>query len=257
MAIRTTAIINLKGGVAKTTTVINMAAILNRDYGANVLVIDGDSQCNTTEFFGGDPEGTNLAGVLRCAREYEDPGAFAASIIKKTDYEGIDLVPASETLMDLDLSKVEQGDVNCNILRYLVEEVRYKYDYILIDCPPAFNAASAAALVAADDAVIPIKLDAFSLRGMANLMRQIRNMRRINPRLRVAGVLPTMWYRDEQIVDAESQLRSAGLNVYHHIRRSNTVDKMTFRQEPLLISSPNSAAGVDYRKFVAEYVGVD
>jgi chromosome partitioning protein len=86
-------------------------------------------------------------------------------------------------------------------------------------------------------------------------MRQIKNMRRINPRLILAGVLPTMWYRDEKITEAESQLKQAGLKVFHHIRRSDKVDRMTFQQEPLLVSSPNSAAGVDYRKFVKEYVG--
>lgn len=254
MAIRTTAILNLKGGVAKTTTAINMAAILAEKHHARVLLIDGDSQCNTTEFFGADSRGSNLAEILRNAQFYDDPGAYAASCIQGTQYDRIHLLPGDEMLMDMDLSKVEQGTVNSNVLRYLVEEVRQQYDYILIDCPPAFNAASAAALIAADDVIIPIKLDAFSLRGMGNLMRQIKNMRKINPRLKVAGLLPTMWYKDSQIQEAEKQLREAGLSVFHHIRRSDKVDKMTFQQDPLLISSPNSAAGVDYRKFVAEYV---
>ncbi|MBR2311114.1 MAG: ParA family protein [Oscillospiraceae bacterium] len=254
MSIRTTAILNLKGGVAKTTTAINMAAILAEKHRNRVLLIDADSQCNTTEFFGVDPTGSNLADVLRGAGYYDDPGAYAASRIQNTQYEHIDLLPGDDTLMDMDLSKVEQGAVNSNVLRYLVEEVKERYDYILIDCPPAFNAASAAALIAADDVIIPIKLDAFSLRGMGNLMRQIKNMRRINPRLKLAGCLPTMWYKDPQIQEAEQQLKAAGLSVFHHIRRSDKVDKMTFQQEALLISSPNSAAGVDYRKFVAEYV---
>lgn len=255
MSIRTTAILNLKGGVAKTTTAINMAAILAKDYKAKVLLIDADSQCNTTEFFGGEPSIGNLAQVLRQAKFSEDPGEYAAACIQKTEFENVDLLPGDESLMDMDLSKVEQGTVNANVLRHLVETVKDKYSYILIDCPPAFNAASAAALIAADDVIIPIKLDAFSLRGMGNLMRQIKNMKRINPRLRLAGCLPTMWYNDPQIRDAEKQLRDAGLPIFHHIRRSDKVDKMTFQQDPLLISSPNSAAGVDYKKFVAEYVG--
>lgn len=255
MAIRTTAILNLKGGVAKTTTAINMAAILAKDHGKRVLLVDADSQCNTTEFFGVDGTAANLALVLRGAGYYDDPGAFAAQHIQRTEYQNIDLLPGDDTLMDMDLSKVEQGTVNSNVLRYLVEEVKDRYDYILIDCPPAFNAASAAALVAADDVIIPIKLDAFSLRGMGNLMRQVKNMRRINPRLKLAGCLPTMWYRDPQIKQAEQQLKAAGLPVYPHIRRSDKVDRMTFRQEPLLVSSPNSAAGVDYRIFVRQYVG--
>lgn len=255
MAIRTTAILNLKGGVAKTTTAVNMAAILAKEHKARVMLIDGDSQCNTTEFFGAYPKQGSLAKILRLREDHFDPVGFCVSCIRETEYKNVDIIPGDDSLMDLDLSKVELGKVNVNILRQLVEGVSGMYDYILIDCPPAFNAASAAALVAADDVVIPIKLDAFSLRGMGNLMRQIKNMRRINPRLRLAGCLPTMWYKDPQIQAAEEQLRSAGLPVFPHIRRSDKVDRMTWQQDPLLVSSPNSAAGVDYRKFVAEYVG--
>lgn len=255
MAIKTTAIVNLKGGVAKTTTVINMAAILAKDHGKRVLIIDADSQCNTTEFFGAEPSNMNLATILRGAQYYVEPDEYAKSCIQGTDYVNIAILPGDETLMDLDLSKVEQGTVNSNVLRYLVESVKDQYDHILIDCPPAFNAASTAALVAADDVIIPIKLDAFSLRGMGNLMRQIKNMKLINPRLKVAGVLPTMWYRAENIRQSEEQLRAAGLYVFPHIRRSDKVDDMTFRQEPLLVSSPKSAAGVDYRNFVKEFIG--
>lgn len=255
MAIRTTAIVNLKGGVAKTTTVINMAAILAKDHKKRVLIVDADSQCNTTEFFGVEAPKMNLATVLRGAQYYVEPDSYARSCIQGTEYVNVEILPADETLMDLDLSKVEQGTVNSNVLRYLVEAVKDRYDHILIDCPPAFNAASAAALIAADDVIIPIKLDAFSLRGMGNLMRQIWNMRRINPRLTLAGVLPTMWYKDEKIEQAETQLRESGLRVFHHIRRSDKVDHMTFQQEPLLISSPKSGAGIDYRKFVNEFVG--
>lgn len=255
MAIRTTAILNLKGGVAKTTTAVNMAAILAKEHKARVLLIDADSQCNTTEFFGAVPSKGNVAQILRLPEDHYDPVSFCGSCIQATEYKGVNIIPGDDSLMDLDLSKVELGKVNVNILRQLVEGVSGMYDYILIDCPPAFNAASAAALVAADDVVIPIKLDAFSLRGMGNLMRQIKNMRRINPRLRLAGCLPTMWYKDPQIQAAEDQLRSAGLPVFPHIRRSDKVDRMTWQQDPLLVSSPNSAAGVDYRKFVTEYVG--
>lgn len=255
MALRTTAIVNLKGGVAKSTTAINMAAILAKEHGRKILIIDADSQCNTSEFFGADPRIGNLAEVLRGSGCYENPGDYAASRIQPTNFPGIDILSGEDALMDLDLSKVEQGTVNSNILRYLVNEVAEKYDHAFIDCPPAFNAASAAALIAADDVIIPIKLDAFSLRGMSNLMRQVKNMRRINPRLILAGVLPTMWYRDDKITEAENQLQKAGLRVFHHIRRSDKVDRMTFQQEPLLVSSPNSAAGVDYRRFVNEFLG--
>ena len=255
MSIRTTTILNLKGGVAKTTTAINMAAILARNYGKRVLLIDADSQCNTTEFFGGEYTGESMASILRSSRYCDEVKYVALRTIQPTGIENLHLIPADDTLMDMDLSAASNGTVDVNVLRSLVEAMREDYDYVLIDCPPAFNAASAAALVAADDVVIPIKLDAFSLRGMVNLTRQIKNMKRINPRLQIAGLLPTMWYDDQQIQEAEQQLRSSGIRIFHHIRRSDPVDKMTFRQEPLLISSPNSGAGIDYRTFVAEYVG--
>ena len=151
---------------------------------------------------------------------------------------------------------MELQGVQAEILKLLVDRVGAEaldlYDWCLIDCPPAFNAASAAALIAADEVIIPIKLDAFSLRGMTNMMRQIANMRRINPGLKLSGCLPTMWYNSPKIVEAEQTLKDSGLPVFDHIRRTDKVDDMTFAQEPLLISSPRSAAGVDYRRFVRD-----
>lgn len=244
---RTIVILNLKGGVAKTATAVNVAAILASDYKQRVLLIDADSQCNSTEFYGGDPAKGNLAELLRSGSQ-ED----AAWGIQSTRFTGVDLLAGDESLMDLDLTKVELQDVRATVLRDMVQllDSMHLYDWVLVDCPPAFNAASAAALIAADEVIIPIKLDAFSLRGMANLMRQIANMRQINPKLRLGGLLPTMWYRSENIQRAEETLRASGLPVYPHIRRTNKVDDMTFAQEPLLISSPKSAAGRDYRTFV-------
>ena len=257
---RTIAVVNLKGGVAKTTTVINVAAVLARDYRQQVLVIDADSQCNTTEFFGGDPADGNLAELLRMKPDpclTLDEAAMAA--IECGNFEGIDLISGDESLMDLDLSKVEDRQVNVTVLRDLRRELDALsdededcYDWCLIDCPPAFNAASAAALLMADEVLIPIKLDAFSLRGMTNLLRQIHNMRQINPKLKLLGCLPTMWEGDQEDADAVSELEKAGLPVLPAIRYTKKAKAMTYAQEPLLVSSPRSAAGVDYRKLVRE-----
>lgn len=239
---RTTAIINLKGGVAKTTTALNMAAILAKDYKQRVLLVDADSQCNCTEFFQrGNAHPGTLADMLR----------GLAPCIEHSRFDGVDLLPGDDSLMDLDLTKIETGSASAVCLRELTAELGDRYDRMIIDCPPAFNAASAAALVAADEVIIPIKLDAFSLRGMANIMQQVSNMRKINDSLTVAGILPTMWYKSDNIIEAEKMLREFGLPVLHHVRRTNKVDDMTFAQEPLVISSPKSAAGVDYRRVVA------
>ena len=255
---RTTAILNLKGGVGKTATTVNMAAILAADYGKRVLVVDADSQANTTEFFGGNPEEGRLSALLRYPSFEGNVGRDTmcwASVQPVAGYN-MHLIAADDSLMDLDLTSMKRDDVDAFILRDFLSgtDAAKRWDYCLIDCPPAFNAACAAALLAADDVIIPIKLDAFSLRGMANLMRQIQNMRKINSSLRVAGLLPTMVYKSEQISAALEALRASKLFVFPAIRKTNKVDDMTFAQEPLIKSSPKSAACIDYRRFVGAYV---
>lgn len=244
---RITAILNLKGGVAKTTTAINMAAILAQDHKKRVLLIDADSQCNSTDFYGGAMPGRCTMSDLLRRTDVNSP-------ILESSFPGVDIIPADDSLMDLDLSKVENKTVDVQCLSKLLKRVT-RYDYVLIDCPPAFNAATAAALLAADDVVIPIKLDAFAIQGMANLMRQVENMKRVNPRLRVAGILPVMWYRSAKVAAAESMLRESKLHIFSHIRRSPTVDAMTYSQIPLCAGSRNSGAGRDYKDFVEEYLG--
>ena len=127
---------------------------------------------------------------------------------------------------------------------------------MIFDCPPAFNAASAAALLAADEVIIPIKLDAFSVRGLANVARQIDNIQRINSSIRIAGALITMWRNTPVVLQAESSLRGCNiLPVFQTvIRRTDKVDEMTFERKPIALYSPRSAAGYDYRAFVQEYI---
>ena len=251
---KTIAICNLKGGVAKTTTVVNLAADLAHFHGKRVLVIDADSQANATEFLGGGRAGHSLATLLRLSKAERTDFTLsieADQIITASTVPAVDLLPADDSLMDLDLSKVEEGTAYVACLRDLLAG-RKDYDTCLIDCPPAFNAAAAAALLAADEVIIPIKLDAFSLRGLANLSRQIQNMRKINPQLRIAGMLPVMWYESRENRQALDRLRESGLHVFPRIRRSTMVDAMTYRQEPLYISSPKSGACHDYKTFAAK-----
>ena len=297
---KTIAICNLKGGVAKTTTVVNLAAILARDLHRRVLVIDADSQGNATSFLGGDREQPGMAALLQGQTTEEKPLE-----LQQTNVEGVTLIAGSAELMDLDLTKAGEGAVNVQCLRQLREQLERKaaayakvmgeddaercsalrknggpsrtpaptadhrkvrlshdgdntqllaatffglpYDYCLIDCPPAFNAASSAALIAADAVLIPVKLDAFALEGMANLLQQIQNMRRLNPALKVLGVLPVMWYKSDSILKAERALRDAGLRVLPRIRRSDKVDEMTYSQAPLIQCSSRSGPCKDYR----------
>lgn len=251
---KTTAILNLKGGVAKTTTAINLAAVLARFYQKRVLLIDADSQCNTTEFCGIDPGRVvvSLVDVMRTGKSCNPD-----FVIQKTTIPGVDIIPAADELMVMDITTLKYGTGNPEAIREFLGLVRDKYDFCLIDCPPAFNASGFAALVAADDVLIPIKLDAFSLRGMGNLMQQVENMQRINQDLDVAGLLPTMFYKSDRTEEAQMVLSKSPYRVFPAIRQSRRVDEMTYRQEPLCVCSPTSAAAVDYRRFSEKYLEVE
>lgn len=262
---RTTAIFNLKGGVAKTITTAAMADILAIDYGKRVLVIDADAQGNLSRYFGVEAqEGCSTLDLLQGTHET----VYSDWVTPARPDTPIDIIPADMTLMYADVD-IHEGRMTSH---HAVEELReaieedavspdpevreVAYDYMLIDCPPSFSAASAAALVAADDVVIPIRLDAFSTSGMADLLAQVANMRRLNARLKVAGVLATQYQRTPEEQAALKYLReTSGLPVFKtQVRYSPRVGAATYAREPLIRFSPMSGASVDYRHFVAEYM---
>lgn len=247
---RTTAIMNLKGGTGKTVTAINAAAILSEIHGFRVLTVDADSQANLTESLCRSPEDSirvgGLSDLLRGLPGFTYPSKL----------RGVDLLPGDETLMALDITAAGNGSADTMALADFLNSRTDKWDRVLIDCPPAFSAGAMAALIAADEVVIPLKLDAFGIRGLANLMEQVRNMRRINPDLMIAGVLPTMFYQDEIQKNAESELRrslmAAGVRCFHHVRRSTRMDGATFAQAPMLHYSPKSKTCYEYKLFVRD-----
>ena len=246
---------NLKGGTAKTVTAINLAAILAEDYAQHVLLVDADSQANLTEFVSRAPaDRMNVGGLADLLRGCSETALLPTKIEKVT------ILPGDETLMALDVTAASKGKADPMALRDWLEAIGKtrspRISRCVIDCPPAFSAAAAAALIAADEVVIPVKLDAFGVRGLANLIEQITNMKRLNADLAIAGVLPTMFYPSEQQKAAEQKLRDAlepaGIRVFPHITRSPKVDEMTFAQKPIIWTSPRSKAARDYRRFVSQ-----
>ena len=250
---RTICIMNLKGGTAKTVTAINLAAILARDYAQRVLLVDADSQANLTEFVAGGPADDSTPGglsdLLRGLEAFPLP----------TTMPNVKILIGDSSLMDLDVSMVNAHAVEPLVLSDWLETVADRFDWCVIDCPPAFSAAAMTALIAADEVVIPMKVDSFGMRGISNMMNQIRNMRRINPELEIAGVLPTMTYPDktqnEKLAELRGVLAQYHVRTFNSIRRSALVDRSTFSQEALITASPKSKCLFDYRVFVSRLIG--
>lgn len=250
---KTIAVVNLKGGVGKTITSINLAALLATEHNKRVLLVDADAQGNATRSLLREGTYETLADVLLGRRSpYEGP-AYASSI------RNLDVLPADDELRSLELNATI-GGARCNIraLADLRNELSEDdaYDYMLIDCPPAFTPACAAAILAATDIIIPIKVDRYSVDGMRDLTGQIAGIRRIDPNVRVAGCLLTMWYNADVVTQGEAFLREqAPVHVYDtHIRRTPKVDESTWTGEPVISWSPRSAASQDYRRFLEEYL---
>ena len=245
---RTTAIMNMKGGTAKTVTAINLAAILAHDYALRVLLVDADSQANLTEFVMEGAAAECIPGGLSDLLRGKDGKVLPTKI------RNVSIIAGDLDLMDLDVSSAYRGISHPMALRSFLETVEDRFEWCVIDCPPAFSAAAMEALIAADDVVIPLKLDAFGIRGLANIMEQIRNMKRLNSGLSIAGVLPTMYYPDELQSKAEIELRQSlrlsGIRCFRHIRRSNKMDGSTFDQRPLIDYSPKSKSCYEYKLFV-------
>ena len=251
---RTTAIMNLKGGTAKTVTAINTAADLVRYYDHKVLLIDADSQGNLSEFVASNPEHLDRVPGTSELLKGKTPERLAGTKIPDTM-----LLPGDDDLMAMDVTAVSAGIANPMVMAEWLETVSDQFDSCIIDCPPAFNAAAVAALMAAHQVVIPVKLDAFGIRGLARILAQIRNMKKVNPDLEIAGVLPTMFYNDQTqrqaLHDLRDSLTALGIRCFHQIRYSRPVDTSTFDQKPLIESSPKSGACRDYKLFVRELVG--
>lgn len=252
---KTTAIMNLKGGVAKTITAVNMAAILAEKHGKRVLLIDADHQGNSSSYFSSEEPCTTLTDILTAECE-----PYWADDVQHSGTEGLDYLPADINLAELDLDEIDkhERDRRHYRLRSFVESAAEDdaYDHVIIDMPPSFSTAARAALIAADEVIVPMKLDAFSIEGMIAMSRQIESSRKLNPKLKFLGVLVTM-RRGRSTEVGIRALRGFKIPVFNQTIRwtSELVDESTYKHQPLHVYSPRCGAARDYVKFVIEYLG--
>lgn len=250
---KTFAILNMKGGVGKTTTAINLAYLLACTYRQRVLLIDADGQANATRTLLPDDEYDGLAAVLSGMATYYD------EIVVPTEIPGLDMIPATNALWTVDVKCMSgNGGGTFRAIRDLRDSVCEDdaYDVIVIDCPPNFSAACVAAITASNSIIIPVLPDAFSAEGMADLTAQIDGVRQFQPDVRIAGCLVNQWHNADVVTDAVKYLRTEGpIPVFDTvIRRTDKVLESTWAKQPVLMWSPNSSAAKDYRAWARELV---
>lgn len=249
------AVLNMKGGVGKTTTAINLAYLLATEYQRRVLLIDADPQANATHTLLPDGEWAGLAVVLNGRATVYD------EVVVSSGIPNLDMIPASDELWGIDLNEYAgEGLIHgtVNALRDLRDAATEDdaYDVIVIDCPPNFSTACIAAIAAANSIVIPVLPDAFSAAGMDSLVYQIEGVRKIHPDVHIAGCLVNQWHNSDVVADATAYLRERSpVPVFDAvIRRTDKVLESTWARKPVQTWSPFSSAARDYRAWVKELV---
>ncbi|MBR5683870.1 MAG: ParA family protein [Ruminococcus sp.] len=181
------AVANQKGGVGKTTTVINIAAYLG-SRGFNVLCVDVDPQGNTTTGFG-----IKKKSVTVSAYDVITGKARAQEAVHTTEFENVSIIPATENLAGCEIELVEFEN-RVNRLKMQLLTCKEEFDYIFIDCPPALGTITINGFVACDSIIVPMLAEFYALEGLSQLVNTIKIVKNnYNPALEIEGILFTMF----------------------------------------------------------------
>ncbi len=181
------AVVNQKGGVGKTTSAVNLAAAVGLK-GKKVLLIDIDPQGNATSGMG-----LNKRELDKSSYDVIINGVPAREVIKKTEFDNVDVLPANMNLAGAELELVDAERREAN-LKTALALVKGDYDFIFMDCPPSLGLITLNALCAADTVLVPIQCEYYALEGLSQLTATIRQVKRLyNPMIEIEGVLLTMY----------------------------------------------------------------
>ncbi|MGH2723580.1 MAG: ParA family protein [Actinomycetota bacterium] len=246
---RIVAIANQKGGVGKSTTAVNLGAAI-AELGKKVLVVDLDPQGNASTGLGIEP-GSRGVGTYQILAA----GLPASEAVHETAMAGLWAIPSTIDLAGAEIELVGQFSREMRLAR-AIGDLADTYDLVLLDCPPSLGLLTVNALSAADELIVPIQCEYYALEGLGQLLRNVRLIQQnLNPRLRLAGIVLTMFdprtKLSEQVV--QEVRRYFGGRVYDTvIPRTVRLSEAPGFGRPITDYDPRSKGAKAYRKLAGE-----
>lgn len=247
---RVVAISNQKGGSGKTTTAVHVAAAL-KAAGKTVLLVDFDGQGNATTYLGLEKDGEQLLDLLLgktlSIEEIIQPSEFGVDVVAGgPGLEGIDVVLYSK-----------KGGTAAHQLKLHLSRISDRYDFVLIDCPPNLGIATASALIAASEVLIPVQTEGMAVEGVSRLCANIEEIKAVNTELKIIGVLPCMSRTGESLSqEVESLLKKHfGKLVFSvTIKRNAEVARSYLTRKPMHNRLPKHDSVKQYNTVAKELI---